>query len=349
MPDETNVQGRIKEAMGDYPPRRFAKERGYHHQTVYNWLKPGAKPRLEFLFDVAEKFGVSLDWLVHGQGPKDPEEAAKQPGLKLVRIREVAGGRILGPAKEGAAGRAAEDEAGEGAVDELRRIIGHLLTIRLERPTSYESLTAAIQSEAKKPPEAEESAAEDPVIYKRKGKGRDPGEPLYVQLQHLSNLEVMTPAEYKERVGELEGAESYTAIPLVADPVAAGPGAVIDAKNIEGFAIIYAGWVPAGRVTAVRVTGESMVPTLPPGSLIAVHHEARDVIDGDLYCLYDRAAEGAIVKRVRKTNVETDFLVESDNPDKKAHPTAIWNRGAPEEGQAYTMIGRVIWSWTRFE
>lgn len=172
---------------------------------------------------------------------------------------------------------------------------------------------------------------------------------LPVQLQHLSKLEVMTPAEYKERVGELEGAESYTAIPLVADPVAAGPGAVIDAKNIEGFAIIYAGWVPAGRVTAVRVTGESMVPTLPPGSLIAVHHEAREVIDGDLYCLYDLAAEWAIVKRVRKTNVEAEFLVESDNPDKKAHPTTIWNLGAPEEGQAYSMIGRVIWSWTRFE
>ncbi len=92
-----------------------------------------------------------------------------------------------------------------------------------------------------------------------------------------------------------------------------------------------------------------MVPTLPPGSLIAVHHEAREVIDGDLYCLYDRAAEGAVVKRVRKTNVETDFLVESDNPDKKAHPTAIWNRRASEEGEAYSMIGRVIWSWTRFE
>ena len=67
-----------------------------------------------------------------------------------------------------------------------------------------------------------------------------------------------------------------------------------------------------------------------------------------LFSINPCEAEGAVVKRVRKTNVEAEFLVEPDNPDKKAHPTTIWNRGAPEEGQAYSMIGRVIWSWTRF-
>ena len=53
--------------------------------------------------------------------------------------------------------------------------------------------------------------------------------------------------------------------------------------------------------------------------------------------------------KLKVKDPEAFALVESDNPDKKAHPTPIWNRGAPEEGQAYSMIDRVIWSWTRFE
>ncbi len=84
--------------MGNYRPSRFASESGYNQPTISRWLKPGGKPSLEFVSDVAEKFNVSLDWLVTGRGPKDPEEAAKQPGPTHARIREVAGDHLVGPA-----------------------------------------------------------------------------------------------------------------------------------------------------------------------------------------------------------------------------------------------------------
>ncbi len=168
------------------------------------------------------------------------------------------------------------------------------------------------------------------------------------RLPPVSRLEVWTHEEYRERVNELEGPESYTAIPLISDPIAAGAGAVVAENNIEGFAIIYSDWVPAGRVTAVRVTGESMTPTLPEGSLIAVHHAPAFIEDGRLYCLYDRASEGAIVKRIRLTDYAGTYIVESDNPDGARFPPMVWRRDEPEEVQTFRMIGRVIWSWTRF-
>ena len=88
--------------------------------------------------------------------------------------------------------------------------------------------------------------------------------------------------------------------------------------------------------------------TLRPDSLIAVHHDDRTVRDGSLYCLFDRATEGAIVKRIRMTNIEREFLVESDNPDKLRFPTMIWKTGGEGDAQGFDLIGRVIWGWTLF-
>ncbi len=65
-------------------------------------------------------------------------------------------------------------------------------------------------------------------------------------------------------------------------------------------------------------------------------------------CLFDRDTEWAIVKRVRTTNIEGEYLVESDNPDKGRFPTMIWKTGGEGDAQGFDLIGRVIWGWTRF-
>jgi hypothetical protein len=54
------------------------------------------------------------------------------------------------------------------------------------------------------------------------------------------------------------------------------------------------------------------------------------------------------VRRVRTTNIEGEFLVESDNPDKGRFPTMIWKTGAEGDAQGFDAIGRVIWGWTLF-
>ena len=55
------------------------------------------------------------------------------------------------------------------------------------------------------------------------------------------------------------------------------------------------------------------------------------------------------MKRVRTTNIEGGFLVESDNPDKRRNPTMIWKAGGDGDAQGFDLIGRVIWGWTRFK
>ena len=66
-------------------------------------------------------------------------------------------------------------------------------------------------------------------------------------------------------------------------------------------------------------------------------------------CLFDRDTEGAIVKRFRTTNIEGEYLVESDNPDKGRYPTMIWKGQADGDAQGFDLIGRVIWAGHGFK
>ena len=61
-----------------------------------------------------------------------------------------------------------------------------------------------------------------------------------------------------------------------------------------------------------------------------------------MYFLYDLEKETAVVKRLMATNWEGEFLLESDNPDKKQFPTNIWKKDLPDDSQFYRMIGSVI-------
>ncbi len=352
--DVEAIRARIRKRAGDLSAYAIAKRVGHHPQSVRRWLTT-RKPSLQFLYDFANEFDAPLGWLVEGKFPDDPTEAKQRIELDITRWGEVAGGRILPAAHEDLPVEAPADSR---AAREIETLYGP------DAPKDLNALFEAQMGVMKRiqemGPEGSEFAKLMLTFYKmkiaepEKYKGllklldMEGQFDLPVQLQHLSKLEVLSPEEYRARVGELEGPESYTAIPLVADPVAAGAGTVIDAENIEGFAVIYSGWVPPGRVTCVRVTGDSMIPTLRPDSLIAVHHDDKAVRDGSLYCLFDRTADGAIVKRVRTTNIEGEFLVESDNPDKRRHPTMIWKADGDGDAQGFALIGRVIWGWTLF-
>ena len=68
-----------------------------------------------------------------------------------------------------------------------------------------------------------------------------------------------------------------------------------------------------------------------------------------MYFLYDLEKETAVVKRLMATNWEGEFLLESDNPDKKQFPTKIWKKDLPDDSQFYRMIGSVICAWTLFK
>ena len=107
-----------------------------------------------------------------------------------------------------------------------------------------------------------------------------------------------------------------------------------------------------GSATGLRPCASKEIRCCPPcrkGHYVAVHHDDRKIQSGDLYFLYDLEKETAVVKRLMATNWEGEFLLESDNPDKKQFPTKIWKKDLPDDSQFYRMIGSVICAWTLFK
>jgi transcriptional regulator with XRE-family HTH domain len=62
---------RLAKVRGDRSQRAFARELGVFQQNV-NRYESGTTPHADFLIRLALKEGVSLDWLLTGQGWPNP-------------------------------------------------------------------------------------------------------------------------------------------------------------------------------------------------------------------------------------------------------------------------------------
>ena len=76
---------------------------------------------------------------------------------------------------------------------------------------------------------------EDVTEYIKTGPDETEEFSLPVQIQPLSELTILTPEEYRKRLGDVEGPEAYSAIPLVVDPVAAKTLRVSSSSTADGF------------------------------------------------------------------------------------------------------------------
>lgn len=61
------IPARLAKIRGNRSQRQFATELGVFQQNV-NRYEHGTRPRAEFLVRLAQKEGVSIDWLLTGRG-----------------------------------------------------------------------------------------------------------------------------------------------------------------------------------------------------------------------------------------------------------------------------------------
>jgi len=70
MPDKTAITARFFELHNSFTQDELAKKYGVTQPVVSQW-KVGIRPvPWEKLFDAADEFGVTLDWLLEGREPK---------------------------------------------------------------------------------------------------------------------------------------------------------------------------------------------------------------------------------------------------------------------------------------
>jgi transcriptional regulator with XRE-family HTH domain len=84
-PDYKAIGARLKKVRGSLSQTAFGEPIGYKYGYVRD-CEHGKKPSLEYLFKVADFYGVSLEWLLTGLSPMDDKkvEAVFDPDLKMM-------------------------------------------------------------------------------------------------------------------------------------------------------------------------------------------------------------------------------------------------------------------------
>jgi len=151
---------------------------------------------------------------------------------------------------------------------------------------------------------------------------------------------IVTSPEELKSLTRLEGEDRYYAVPYLRDPAAAGAGLIME-EQVEGYCIIHQRVAPhPERLRCVRISGDSMAPTLTDGSIVAVDVTPVPLhnLEGRIVCC--RTGDGAVViKRLRARNHFA--LLFSDNENQRTFPPIVVDlRELPDP-----VIGQVIWAW----
>lgn len=151
---------------------------------------------------------------------------------------------------------------------------------------------------------------------------------------------IVTSPEELRSLHRLEGEDRYYAVPYLRDPAAAGAGLIME-EQVEGYCIIHQRVAPHPEtIRCVRISGDSMAPTLTDGSIVAVDITPIPLrnLQGRIVC--SRTHEGGVV--IKRLRVRNHFaLLFSDNEDQRTFPPIVVDlRELPDP-----VIGQVIWAW----
>ena len=118
----------------------------------------------------------------------------------------------------------------------------------------------------------------------------------------------------------------------------AGAGAVVQDETVIGYMKFPYEWMRSRGLQAllcriIRVTGESMEPTLPNGSAVLVNLRSKHRQDGKVFVI--RIGDDLVVKRI-VLDPEAGWLLVSDNPDKRTWVTRPW----PQDAE---IVGEIKW------
>lgn len=133
-------------------------------------------------------------------------------------------------------------------------------------------------------------------------------------------------------------------VPRLAVAASAGPGALADAEARAGRIAFDAGWLRGlarngtGSLSSIRVTGDSMEPTLSDGDelLVDTAPDARRIADGIFVMRRDDAL---IVKRLQRDPGDGRVAILSDNP--------AWPPIPGIDPARLDIVGRAVWAGRR--
>jgi len=141
-----------------------------------------------------------------------------------------------------------------------------------------------------------------------------------------------------------EKVENYYPIPLLRDPVSLGPGLEISENDIEGTCLIHTSKLRrGGEYQAIKVKGDSMIPVLSDGDIVAVDVKQRNPRELNNKIVVAKISEQEVTIKLLKV-FPGQFRFIALNPDwEQNHPPLI----TPAKDDV--LLGKVVWAWKSFE
>ena len=137
-----------------------------------------------------------------------------------------------------------------------------------------------------------------------------------------------------------EDPEDYVALPYLRDAAAAGKGLIME-DDIAGYVVAHRRVVhDPEHYRCVRIEGESMAPTLPSNSIVAIDLSQRDPRACHYRIVCARTPIDEVVVKRMMWQPPARALV-SDSADQASYPVMTITQDWGEDW----LIGRVVWAW----
>ena len=98
------------------------------------------------------------------------------------------------------------------------------------------------------------------------------------------------------------------------------------------------------RLSALRLCDDSMIPTLPPGSVLVFEHFQRTPVKclGHIVCTQTENTDEVVVRRL--VGMRKHYVFVSDNRDQDKYPPLE----VSTEGHYNPLRGKLLWAWIDF-
>jgi SOS-response transcriptional repressor LexA len=168
-----------------------------------------------------------------------------------------------------------------------------------------------------------------------------------VPIESFWGVKEKPPVQYTIQIGKTskvqEPSESYSPVPLLKDSASLGPGLEINESNIEGTVLIHSSKLKsAGEYQAIYVKGDSMLPELKAGDIVAIDVKQRnpESLKGKLIACHTGDFEVSIKKLIINKG---GFWFKAVNSkwEEEQGPMLVPKKDG-------LILGKVMWAWKEY-
>lgn len=166
---------------------------------------------------------------------------------------------------------------------------------------------------------------------------------FFIKPEKAISFKIIHPDQNDKLINPKKISETYSPVAIISDIALNGCNISLKQRSLE-HALVQNDWLEGDHnIQCCGVKGESMEPTLPNKSLVAVDFDNKALKSGNIYLL--KWKNEVVIKRIFIHDGYVMF--QSDNADKEKYPVGICSMKKAKSVKDSPIMGRVVWSMSK--